>query len=209
MKNGHRLKVATTLVVMALAGAGALAQSSSGSGTASSGGAAASSGSSGGSASSGSLAAAERTFLMRAGADGLFELEAARMASEQAKDEAVKRYASMLVEQHTTANQELMELAKSKGLSLPTSMPGGKRRELERLKNAKGEEFDAAFVQTVGIRDHRGDVNRFRQISRTAKDADVKAWATKMLPILERHMSEARALPAAKRPMNKPSESVS
>lgn len=211
MANTHMFKAAAALLMVSVAGSVVLAQGAAGSGAAASGMGSSTAGSgAGGSSSSGSsaLSTAERNFLMRAGTDGMFELEAARMAADQSKDDAVKRYASMLVEQHMAANQELASLAQSKGVSLPSSVPSGKRRELERIKRAQGEEFDALFVQTVGIRDHRGDVNRFREISRTAKDADVKAWANKMLPILERHMSEARSLPAAKRPLIKTPEST-
>lgn len=214
MKHAHRLKSVAAALLLALAGGTALAQGAAGStgqseGAAGSTGAAAGSGTTAGSASAkDSLSAAERNFLLRAASDGMFELEAARLAADQAKDEAVKRYAAMLVEQHSSAHQELASLAQSKGLSLPTNLSGGKRRQLDRLKRAKGEEFDAIFVQTVGVRDHRGDVNRYRNISRTAKDADVKAWATKMLPSLEQHMSEARSLPAAKQPRIKTPEST-
>lgn len=209
MANAYRLKVTAVWVTLALVGGGAFAQGTAGGASASGGsGGAAGTASSSAAAGSSTLAAADRTFLMRAAADGLFEVEAARLASDKTKDEAVKRYAAMLVEQHTAANQELMDLAQGKGLTLPSGITGGKRRELDRLKRATGEEFDATFVQTVGIRDHRGDVGRFREASRTAKDPEVKAWATKMLPILERHVSEARALPAAKRPMTKPTEST-
>lgn len=209
MKQAYRGKVGAVLATLALMAGGALAQSA-GTGSGTDGGAGVgSSGSAGGtsastrSAQSGRLVAADRNFLMRAAGSGLAELEAARMAADKAQDEAVKRYAAMLVEQHEAANKELSTLAESKGLSLPTSAPAGKRRELNRLGREKGEDFDAAFVQTVGVREHRQDVRLFREASRNAKDPEVKAWAAKMLPTLEQHLSQAQALPAAKRPLKK------
>lgn len=153
---------------------------------------------------SNSLAPADRNFLMRAAASSLVELEAARLAADKAKDEEVKRYASMLVDHHTAANQELMALAQSKGLNLPTSLSGGKQRELTRLNRASGDDFDAAFVQGMGVREHRQELRLFREASRNAKDPDIKAWAAKMLPELEQHLTQARALPAARRPLSQP-----
>lgn len=197
MRNAYRLRASVALLALALAAGGASAQGAAGGG----GGTMAAAG-------SGSLNAGDRNFLLRAAEDGLFEAEAARLAADKAKDEAVRRYAAMLLEQHTAANQELMALAQSKGLALPSSIVGGKKRELDRLQRASGDEFDANFVQTVGMRDHRGDLGRFREASRNARDPEVKAWATKMVPILERNVMEARALPAAQKPMNKPVEST-
>lgn len=145
-----------------------------------------------------SLAAADRNFIMRAAASSMFEVEAARLAAEQAKDENVKRYAAMLADHHQAANQELTGLAQSKGITLPSSLPAGKRHELERLKRTPDDDFDAVFVQDVGVREHRQDVRLFRDASRQSKDPEIKAWAAKTLPALEQHLKEARALPAAR-----------
>ena len=145
-----------------------------------------------------SLAAADRNFITRAAASSMFEVEAARLAAEQAKDENVKRYAAMLVDHHKAANQELMGLAQSKGITLPSTLPAGKRRELERLKRTQDDDFDVVFVQDVGVREHRQDVRLFRDASRQSKDPEIKAWAAKTLPTLEQHLEEARALPAAR-----------
>jgi len=214
MKQAYRGRVGVVLATLALMAGGALAQGAgtsggTGAGMGSSGsasGAASGTGSApstGKAAESGRLAQADRNFLIRAASSGLAEAEAARLAADKAQDEAVKRYAAMLLEQHEAAHKELTSLAQSKGLSLPTSVPAAKRRELNRLDREKGEEFDAAFVQTVGVREHRQDVRLFREASRNAKDPEVKAWAAKMLPTLEQHLSQARALPAAKRPLKK------
>ena len=175
--------------------------SPAGGGSGASGGGAASSAASGStSAAAASVAASDRSFMTRAAASGLFEVEAARMAADKAQDEAVKRYASMLVEHHTAANQELMSLAQSKGVNLPATVPGSKRRELDKLQKASADRFDAEFVRQVGLKAHREDVKLFREASRRAEDPALKAWAAKTLPTLEKHLSEAQALPMAQRP---------
>ena len=205
MARTARIKAAVALVaLLGVWGAGSANAQPASAGAAAGGKAGASAPSA--SASQGSLSAADRNFLMQAAASGLVELEAARLAADKAKDEAVKRYAAMLVEQHTAANQELMELAQSKGLTLPTTAPASKRRDLNRLNRASADDFDATFVQMVGMREHRQDVRLFRDASRNAKDPEVKAWAAKMLPTLEKHMKEAQALPAAKVPMDSSSQ---
>lgn len=200
MKQAYRGRV--VVAALALVAGSALAQgtgSGSGAGVGGSSSAAGATQSGDKASDSGRLAPADRNFLMRAAGSGLAEVEAARMAADRAQDEAVKRYAAMLLEQHEAANRELSSLAQSKGVTLPTSMPAGKRRELNRIGREKGEDFDALFVQSVGVREHRQDVRLFREASRNAKDPEVKAWAAKMLPALEQHLRQAQALPAAKR----------
>ena len=214
-----RFKTLALAAALALAAGGSLAQDAS-SGTAS--GSTSSSGATGSDtggargvgpkslqdAQGRSAATQDHQFMQRAAVSGLFELEAARLAAEKAQDEAVKRYAAMLVEQHTAANQELSTLAQSKGQTLPTTLPMGKRRELERMGRLSGAAFDSAFVQNVGIREHRQDIRQFREVSRRDGDPELKAWANKMLPTLEQHLSQAQALPAARRPAAEPKGST-
>lgn len=194
--------VAASLLALALGTSGAWAQSGSGyaapGGPA--GGAAQAPAAQGASAQG--LIPADRGFLQRAATSGLFEVEAARLAAEQSQDEEVKRFAATLVEQQAAANQELVGLAQVKGVTLPTTLPAAKRRELERLSRNSGEYFDAVFVQDVGIREYQRDLRQFREASRKARDPELRAWAAKMIPTLERHVSEARSLPAARRTRN-------
>ncbi len=205
MKKAGPVKWLVGAMLAAMAGSALAQAAGTGAGTPAAGGSGSAASAAGSTAAqAGPLAAADRNFLVRAAGSGLAEVEAARLAADKAQDAGVKRYAAMLVEQHSAANQELMGLAQSKGLSLPTSAPAGKRRELNRLNREKGEDFDALFVQN-GVREHKQDVRLFREASRNAKDPEVKAWAAKMLPTLEQHLREAQALPAAKRPINRSS----
>lgn len=149
---------------------------------------------SGNTAASG-LAAGDRRFMWGAAASGLFEVEAARLASSKATDPALQRYASMLVEDHTAANEELRRLASAKGMDLPTRPNAGQRRTLDRMARSTGEDFDREFLRSVAMREHQRDIRQFEAASRNAQDPEVKAWAAKVLPTLARHLSQAQQLP--------------
>ncbi|MDB5817456.1 MAG: rane protein, partial [Rhizobacter sp.] len=79
---------------------------------------------------------------------------------------------------------------------LETAIPKAKQSQLDRMAQLQGNAFDTAFVQTVGIKAHREDVVMFERVSKTSKDADVKAFATKMLPTLREHLATAQGIPA-------------
>lgn len=141
------------------------------------------------------LALVDRNFVTTAAADGMFEVEAAKVASEKATDPAVKAFASMLVEHHTKVNEELKALASTKNVTLPSELPTDRQAELEKLRSVSGAAFDRQFVREVGIKDHQADIRSFEKASRDAKDPQVKAWAAKTLPTLREHYAQAQTLP--------------
>ncbi len=101
----------------------------------------------------------------------------------------------MLVEHHTAANNELVQLANSKKVELPAAPPRAMRREIEKLGNLSGDEFDQHFLREVGIKDHKNDIKKFQKASEKAKDPQLKAWIDKTLPKLREHLAAAQKMP--------------
>lgn len=141
----------------------------------------------------------DKTFLTRAASDEMFELEMSRVAVEKASAPDLKAYAVAMANQHQTVYQELAALAQSKGVSLPTRLGMLRQRELLNLRKLSGEDFDRAYFQRIALWAHRQDVRLFRDASRMSPDADVRAWANKMMPAHEQHVADARSLPSARR----------
>ena len=145
------------------------------------------------------LAKADRKFIQKAAEGGMFEVEIAQLAASKATDPAVKSFASMLVDEHSKANNELVQLANARKVELPAAPPRGKRKDIEKLGKKTGADFDSAFVREVGIKDHEKDIKMFEKGSEKAKDAQLKAWIDKTLPHLRQHLAQAQKLPQAGR----------
>ena len=141
------------------------------------------------------LARGDRKFIQEAAESGMFEVQVAQLAASKATDPAVKSFANMLVEQHTAANNELVQLANSKKVELPAAPPRGKRRDIEQLGKLSGNEFDARFIREVGIKDHEDDIKKFQKASESVKDPQIKAWIDKTLPALREHLAQAQKMP--------------
>lgn len=141
--------------------------------------------------------AADRAFLEKAVADGLFEVEAGKLAARQGKSEAVKAYGAMLSSDHASAGAQLKSLAAGKGVTVPDALPAEKQTALDTLGRATTS-FDREFVRTVGIRAHQDAVALFEKASKEAKDPDIKSFAAQTLPTLKAHLEAARKLPADK-----------
>jgi putative membrane protein len=50
-------------------------------------------------------------------------------------------------------------------------------------------------VREVGIKAHEKDIKLFQKASKDAKDADLKAFVDKTLPVLREHLAAAQKLP--------------
>lgn len=141
------------------------------------------------------LASDERAFMKEAAEAGVFEIAASRLALEKSKSPEVRKLAGMLVDGHGVANRELMALAASKSFDdMPREMSREQAAEIRTLEGQQGRSFDATYVQEVGIKAHQADIRHFESASRSARDADLKAWATKMLPRLNQHLREAQVI---------------
>src|SRR5687768_12984664 len=88
----------------------------------------------------------------------LMEIEMGNLAKKQGSA-AVKKYAAMLVTEHTKADKEYAALAKKKGMAkIPDEVPTTDAEKAEhtkmtedmtKLKAAKGADFDALYLQLM------------------------------------------------------------
>src|ERR1051325_7780136 len=66
--------------------------------------------------------AATQSFLKEAAQGGMTEVTLGQLASEKAKDDAVKSFGQRMVKDHGKSNEELQKLAHTEGVTLPTDM---------------------------------------------------------------------------------------
>lgn len=141
------------------------------------------------------LSASEKQFLIDAAANTRYELALAQVAKDKAADSAVKSYAAMLVGDHAESQMKLQLLAQRHQVALPSKLPADKQQVVDRLSQASGKDFDRQFIQTVGLRDHKADIELFERASRDAQDNEVREFAAGALPTLRAHLSAAQNLP--------------
>ncbi len=141
-----------------------------------------------------SLSDTDRDFMVKAAGDGLYEIEVSKLAVNKAQRADVRRFAAMLVKDHTAASEALTTLAVSKPLRIPRDMPDGKKADLNMFLKTSPEEFDAKYLQMVGLDDHRADIKSFEEQVQKGSDPQLKAFATKTLVKLKAHLAAAEKL---------------
>jgi putative membrane protein len=98
-----------------------------------------------------------------------------------------------MVEDHSKANEELKQLAGQKKVTLPPDVMPAHKQLMEKLSKLSGADFDKEYVKAM-VEAHEKDVAAFENVSKTAADADVKAFATKTLPTLKMHLEMIKAM---------------
>ena len=135
----------------------------------------------------------DKSFVTKAEKDNLAEQEIGRFAAEKTQNKDVKDYAQMLVDDHTKALNDLVDLMNKKGMAQPNGLPKGEHEAMSKLNGLSGPDFDREFINSM-IEDHQKAVSEFRQEKDMAQDKDVKSYADQVLPVLEKHLQKAQEL---------------
>ena len=80
-----------------------------------------------------SVSDSEKNFLTKSAQDSLYEFASAQLAVQKAQDPNVALYGLRLMNDHAEYNQQLMQLARQKGIILPVELDSQNRSKLEQL----------------------------------------------------------------------------
>jgi putative membrane protein len=118
------------------------------------------------------------------------EIEIGKLAEQKAQSPEAKSLAQRLVTDHGKANKQLTQIAKEKGVELPTG-PDREQQELRaRLEKLNGAAFDRAFVEAQ-VKDHQKDVQFYQTESTRLQDPQLRSFAQQTLPVLQEHLQMA------------------
>jgi putative membrane protein len=129
-------------------------------------------------------------FMTEAASGGMMEVELGQLAANKAVSADVKKFAKMMVTDHTKANNELKALAAQKGITLPTMLMEKHQKMVNDLTAKTGKDFDKEYMNMM-VDDHKDDIDAFEKAADKGNDADIKAFAAKTVPTLKNHLQMA------------------
>jgi putative membrane protein len=129
-------------------------------------------------------------FMTEAASGGMMEVELGQLASNKAMSADVKKFAKMMVDDHTKANNELKSLAAQKGITLPAMIMEKHQKMVNDLTAKTGKDFDKEYMNRM-VDDHKEDIDAFEKAAEKGNDADLKAFAAKTIPTLKQHLEMA------------------
>lgn len=140
----------------------------------------------------GSLHAKDVKFVTMANSSNTMELQLSQLALQKASSQSVKDFAKMMVDHHSMAGQEMKTMLSAKGATIPDSaMLSRHRMNMEMLQPMQGADFDKAYMRIM-VDAHEEDVDEYEDETTDARDADIRTFATRMLPILRQHYAHSK-----------------
>ncbi|MFJ2463676.1 DUF4142 domain-containing protein [Pseudomonas sp. NPDC087615] len=146
------------------------------------------------------FAATDNNFVDSATAGGIAEIETSRLALEKSQSADIKAFANMMITDHSKANDELATIAKANDIEVPDSTTLIKLAK-EKILDMRDESFDPAYANNQ-VKAHEETIELFKKEANTVTDdkakgaTELKAFAQKMLPALEKHLAAAKDLQA-------------
>jgi putative membrane protein len=134
---------------------------------------------------------------------GAAEVMMGKLAAEKASDPDVKAFGQQMVDDHSKANDQLMSVAKSESMTLPSGPDAKQKAAYAKLSALSGASFDKAYVKVM-VKDHEEDVADFQKEANMGKDEKIKSFASQTLPVLQGHLDKIKSIQAKMMSGNKP-----
>lgn len=140
------------------------------------------------------LSDAEKDFARESQKSHMMEVDLARLAMEKSRNDEVRDYAEMLVDDHGAALERITEFMEERKVQHVGDKSEAKK-DVQMMSKLSGAAFDREFMQMM-VENHTKAVEKFRNMSNTAQNAELKEYASDLLPKIEHHLEEAKKLAA-------------
>ncbi|MES2919731.1 MAG: DUF4142 domain-containing protein [Pseudomonadota bacterium] len=135
----------------------------------------------------------DRKFVEDAAIGGMAEVQLGQLASQRAQDSAVRDYGNRMVSDHTPANQRLMTIASTVGITPPDKLDFMHRRTVKKLTKAEAKDFDEDYIDSQ-VSDHKKMIELMEEQIEDGQNPELKQYATDLLPRLREHLQMAQRL---------------
>lgn len=132
----------------------------------------------------------DQDFINQAWCANQSDVDLSRLAEQRATRPDVRAFAKKMVDEHSQMNQQLTDVAHSRGAALPKNEDNFHRQQLRALSSAKGSEFDRQYMEAM-IQSHQKSVALYQDESRVAGKSDIGSWANSSVPRLRQHLQTA------------------
>jgi len=124
----------------------------------------------------------------------MWDVRAARLA-EQKGDNSDKSFARREITDHTKLTDGLTAMVNSGKVhaSIPTGLDSEHQQRLDQLGKLSGKQFDEAYNRDES-QNHENMVTWLQQYTQNGDNADLKQWASKTLPEVRQHLTNAEKL---------------
>jgi putative membrane protein len=139
------------------------------------------------------LYADEGAFAQEASQALVGEIHMGRQALQRSRNEEVKNYAAMLVDDRTDRLESLTRAMQENSIPQPGSPTPESLNETDQMAMLSGIEFDREFVNTM-VANHKKDLESYKQMTVSLPAGSIRKHAEDRIPSLEMELQKAQEL---------------
>jgi putative membrane protein len=136
-------------------------------------------------------------FATMAASSDMLEIRSSELALQKSQTAAVKEFAQMMINDHTTASKNLMAAAQQDGVTVPADMLPKHASQVEALGSTAADAFDASYIDAQ-VAAHQEALALMTSYAESGDAAALKAHAQKTAPIIQMHYEHAQQLEKSK-----------
>jgi putative membrane protein len=144
----------------------------------------------------------DQQFINFAAQTDMVEANLGQLAQNVAASQTVKDYAQMLETDHVANYKELRTLAPQANVTVPDAIDSQNNRALiGPMYKLKGKVFDRRYIHAM-IVGHTKAIAIFKKEAEGATEPAIKSYAQDSIPVLQKHLDDAKAIAQGKTPPN-------
>jgi putative membrane protein len=141
----------------------------------------------------------DQQFVAFAAQTDMVEANLGQLAQTAAASQSVKDYAQMLVTDHTKDFGQLNDVAHQASFTVPTAIGAEQNKMmLDPLEKLTGASFDQHYLHAM-IAGHTKAVAVYKEEASDAQNPQLKAYAEAAVPVIEKHLDDAKKLEKSKK----------
>ena len=140
----------------------------------------------------------DQDFVNFAAQTDMVEANLGQLAGSVAASQGVKDYGQMLATDHTQDYGQLTSAAQQASLPAPTAIDSQHNKAMiDPFQKLQGAAFDHKYIQEM-IAGHTKAIAIYKKEADNAQNASIKSYAQTALPVLQKHLDQAKALAKGK-----------
>jgi len=136
---------------------------------------------------------AATSFLKEVADVGMTEVQLGQLAQDKANNQRVKDFGTMMIHDHSAANDQVKQLAAQRNLTLPGDLSSQHQNTKASLMKKQGSAFDKAYIDDM-VKGHQDAIKKFETTLDNTHDQQVKDFINNTLPTLKMHLDSAKAI---------------
>lgn len=144
----------------------------------------------------------DQQFVDFAAQTDMVEANLGQLAQNVAASQPVKDYGQMLVTDHTADYKKLQNLASQANVNVPTAIDAPHNKTMiTPFQKLKGKQFDTRYIHEM-VAGHTKAIAVYKKEVDDATDPTIKSYAQDAIPVLQKHLDDAKDIEHGKTPSN-------